>query len=190
MWEEPHYQEIAALEKSIFEQKEKLYELRRKSPRLLMKDYSFLSRDNRAITLSELFGDKPELILVHNMGKSCPYCTLWADGFNGIHQHLSNRAAFVVSTPDSPEVMDNFAKSRGWKFDLVSTSGTSFKRDLGFESEQGYMPGVSTFVKEADGSIYHVAFSYFGPGDDFCSAWFLFDLLPKGVGDWHPKFQY
>ena len=36
------------------------------------------------VRLSELFGDKRDLILIHNMGKGCPSCTMWADGFNGV----------------------------------------------------------------------------------------------------------
>jgi DNA-binding transcriptional ArsR family regulator len=30
----------------------------------------------------------------------------------------------------------------------------------------------------------------FSPGDDFCTVWHLFDLLPGGAGDWFPKIQY
>ena len=65
-------------------------------------DYRFSTPDG-TVMLSELFGDKQELFVIHNMGKSCSYCTLWADGFNGVQQHLRDRAAFVVSSPDSPE---------------------------------------------------------------------------------------
>ena len=44
---------------------------------------------------------KRDLIVIHNMGASCPYCTLWADGFNGIYDHLADRAAFVALQPRS-----------------------------------------------------------------------------------------
>jgi hypothetical protein len=30
----------------------------------------------------------------------------------------------------------------------------------------------------------------FGPGDDFCTLWHLFDLIPEGSGDWQPKYKY
>jgi hypothetical protein len=28
------------------------------------------------------------------------------------------------------------------------------------------------------------------PGDDFCTVWHRFDLLPEGADDWAPKFTY
>ena len=45
-------------------------------------DYTLATRDG-PVRLSQLFGDKASLFVIHNMGASCPYCTLWADGFNG-----------------------------------------------------------------------------------------------------------
>jgi len=31
------------------------------------------------VRLSELFAGKADLIVIHNMGTTCPNCTLWAD---------------------------------------------------------------------------------------------------------------
>ena len=183
--------QISELEKTILEHKKQLAELRLKLPRREVAEYTFHTGDDKTVKLSELFGDKNELLVVHNMGKSCPYCTLWADGFNGLYFHLENKAGFVVSTPDKPEVMKEFAESRDWKFKTVSTFGTSFKRDFGFEKvNEDYWPGVSSFIKDEHGKVFHVSDAIFGPGDDFCSLWFFFDLLPNGSGDWHPKFKY
>src|SRR5712671_3467501 len=63
-----------------------------------VRDYE-LSTPNGIVRLSELLGDQRDLIVIHNMGVSCAYCTLWADGYNGIYDHLAARAAFVVSSP-------------------------------------------------------------------------------------------
>src|SRR5215472_7875705 len=142
-------------------------------------DYVFGSTDG-AVRLSELFRGKADLIIIHNMGFSCPNCTLWADGFNGIYDHLADRAAFVVSSPDSPEVQRAFAKDRGWRFRMVSHHGTSFARDMGYGSENGkYLPGVSVFRRKP-GRILRVSDTRFKPGDDFCALWHLFELLPEG----------
>lgn len=182
---------ITALEQEIIAKKQKLYELKRQMPRFEVQDYTLKAVDGKEVKLSEVFGDKKELILVHNMGKSCPYCTLWADGLNGLYFHLENRAAFAVSTPDSPETMAEFARSRNWRFKLFSTEGSTLKKDLGFQLEDGsYYPGVSTFIKDETGRIFHVAKAFFGPGDDFCSLWYLFDLLAIQDPDWEPKFKY
>jgi predicted dithiol-disulfide oxidoreductase (DUF899 family) len=182
---------VYALYQEISQKKEEMYALMRSAPRFEIEDYKLLRRNGQPILLSELFGDKQEMILVHNMGAFCPYCTLWADGFNGIYKHLENRAAFVVATPDEPAAMDAFATKRGWKFNIVSTLGCSLKPDLGFQLKDGsYYPGVSTLLKDNNGKIYHIAKSFFGPGDDFCALWYLFDLLPIPNPDWEPHFSY
>ena len=37
-----------------------------------------------------MFGEHDMLLLIHNMGQGCRYCTLWADGFTGFC-HIWNR---------------------------------------------------------------------------------------------------
>jgi predicted dithiol-disulfide oxidoreductase (DUF899 family) len=151
-------------------------------------DYAF-RRVGGTVKLSELFGDQDTLFVVHNMGASCPNCTLWADGFNGAYDHLRSRAAFVVSSPDPPEKQQAFAASRGWRFPMVSVEGTSFAEDMGYWQDDRAMPGISVFRREG-GKIMRVADTSFEPGDDFCTVWHVFDLIPEGVDGWKPKFRY
>ena len=154
-----------------------------------VQDYAFTTPDG-TVRLSQLFGRKDDLIVIHNMGSSCPHCTLWADGFNGLYEHLANRAAFALSSPDAPAAQKRFAQSRGWRFPMVSHKGTSFAADMGYRSEDGgWMPGVSVFRREG-GRILRVADTSFSPGDDFCALWHLLDLFPEGAGDWSPRFRY
>jgi predicted dithiol-disulfide oxidoreductase (DUF899 family) len=184
-------QEIAHLENEIIEKNNRLTELRKQRSRVKVTDYIFKNSEGREIKLSEMFGTAKELMLVHNMGKSCPYCTLWADEYNGVIQHLENRVPFVVVSPDEPAVMREFAEGRNWKFRMYSSKENSFKKDMGFENEKGSpMPGVSVFTKDDDGTIWHVNKAGFGPGDNFCGVWHYFDLLPGGAGKWHPKYSY
>jgi predicted dithiol-disulfide oxidoreductase (DUF899 family) len=151
-------------------------------------DYEFLTPDG-PVRLSQLFGEHEHLIVVHNMGTSCPACTMWADGYNGIHHHVSSRAAFVVSSPDPPDVQQKFAAARGWKFPMVSHAGSTFAADMGFRGGKGWLPGVSVFQRRGS-KIVRVSEAPFSPGDDFCTVWHLFDLLPGGAGDWWPKQRY
>jgi predicted dithiol-disulfide oxidoreductase (DUF899 family) len=148
-----------------------------------VKDYEFTTVDG-PVRLSELFGDREDLILIHNMGSSCSYCTLWADGYNGIHQHVVTRAAFAVSSPDRPDVQKKVAQSRGWQFPMVSHVGSTFAADMGYVSAKGgWMPGVSVFKRNGE-TIARVSDTGFSPGDDYCTLWHFFDLLPGGVGEW------
>lgn len=183
--------EIDRLEKELRSVRAKLAEARRRAPREEVRDYVFEGPDGTDVALSDLFGDKPDLLVIHNMGRGCRYCTLWADGFNGVLDHLEDRAAFVIVSPDEPQAQAAVAAERGWKFRMCSARGTTFFKDMGFQRETGgAMPGVSAFHRGADGRIYRVARTRFGPGDDFCSVWHLFDLLADGAGEWAPQFHY
>jgi predicted dithiol-disulfide oxidoreductase (DUF899 family) len=108
-----------------------------------VQDYKFATPQGK-VRLSALFGDKDTLFVIHNMGTSCAHCTMWADGFNGVFEHLRDRAAFVVSSPDTPERQENFAAGRGWKFPMVSNQGTTFAEDMGYRPNGRAMPGVSS----------------------------------------------
>jgi len=152
-------------------------------------DYTFASTKG-PVRLSQLFGSKRDLMVIHNMGSGCPNCTLWADGYNGLYPHVAARAAFVVSSPDSPAVQRRFARSRGWRFPMVSHQGTTFATDMGYRARSGgWLPGVSAFRRTRDG-IVRLNDTGFQPGDDFCTAWHLFDLFPDGAAGWTPRFHY
>lgn len=172
--------DIESLEKEIEEKKKALTELRRKRPRKEVEDYVFKDANGQDVTLSELFQGENLLILIQNMGEKCSYCTMWADGFNGIFEYVQGKAGFALASPDSPDVQKKIRSERGWRFPMVSTDGTSFKRDTGFENEKEVVyPGVSVFQKNDDGTFSYTNHAGFGPGDDFCSVWHFFDLLPS-----------
>ncbi len=183
--------QIMALEEKIREEKTELAALRKKLKPVEVPDYVFKAHDGSEVKLSEMFGSRKDLIMVHNMGKGCPYCTLWADGFVGFTKHLENRTPFVVVSKDPVDVQRDFYNSRGWNFRMYSSHGTTFNRDVQFETETGgQMPGVSAFFKDDNGRIFRAAYTYFGPGDDFCSIWPMLSLLKDGQAGWEPKYQY
>ena len=182
--------EIEALSKELREVKARLSAARRRATPEPVEDCALRRADGSPVRLSELFGDSDELLVIHNMGKGCAYCTLWADGFNGLAKPMSDRAGFALCSADEPEVARAFAESRGWSFPVVSGAGTTFARDMGFEKEGRPQPGVSAFKRAPDGSIVRTGWDRFGPGDDYCAAWRLFDLFGEGAGKWAPKFVY
>jgi predicted dithiol-disulfide oxidoreductase (DUF899 family) len=182
--------EIERLEKELMEAKKRLSDARRRRKQESVPDYPLLRSDGSETTLYALFGDKSDLLVIHNMGRSCPYCTLWADGLNGLTDHVADRAGFVVCSPDPPEVQREFAASRDWRFPMVSGAGGEFIKDMGFMPEGKPWPGVSAFHKLDDGTVVRTGKAFFGPGDDFCAAWHLMDLLPDGPMGWEPKYSY
>ena len=187
------FAEIEAQAKALREQAAALSALRRAQPPVPVEDYELQDADG-AVALSTLFSTHTDLIVIHNMGSRCPYCTMWADGLNGLLPHLENRAAVALCSPDTPDAQQAFAASRGWNFRMVSGQGTTFTADMGYERTQDgktmQMPGYSTFAKRPDGAIERIGQDTFGPGDLYCGAWHMFDLLADGAGDWRPAFTY
>ena len=189
--------DTSELQKEINRKEKEYRQLRKESLRLKksrgpleIKNYTFLTDNGKPVTLLSMFKDRNEILIIHNMGKSCRYCTLWADGFNGYLPHLDDRIPVYLTTPDEPAIQKEFKKSRKWKFSMLSTSENTFKKDLGFEPVEGdYYPGIS-ILKKRDDRIYETVHDFFGPGDNYSSIWHLFDLLEKGVNNWEPQYAY
>ncbi|MEO6694750.1 MAG: DUF899 family protein [Ignavibacteria bacterium] len=175
--------EISDIEKKIEEMRKKRIELNSQLANMDVKDYTLKDREGKDVKLSEMFGDKNHLILVHNMGKGCSYCTMWADGFKDTYKEIEKKVPFVLVSPDSPEVQKKFAESHGWDYKTYSAAGTDFIFDMGYDfikdGKHNYWPGVSVFEKNEDGTMKRVAKDYFGPGDFYCNIWHFLDLLPN-----------
>lgn len=186
----PREARISELYNEIQQKQDELNKLRLESDPEPVEDHQLLDEDGNKVSLSSLFGESDELLVIHNMGKSCIYCTLWADGFRGYTEHLNRRMPFVLVSPDEPSVMKAFAAERGWNFECVSNHGGTFTRALGFEKEADgktyRSPGASALVKDGSGAISRVSYDYFGPGDAYCPPWHFFKLFPKGDDNWKP----
>jgi predicted dithiol-disulfide oxidoreductase (DUF899 family) len=182
--------EIDRLRDEIRSRKEQLFALSQDLEPELAADYEFAGHHGERVHLSGLFGSHDDLIVIHNMGKGCSYCTMWADGFAGLYNHLQSRAAFVISSPDLPAVQDEFKRSRKWPFTMVSPGDSGFTKDMGFLGNEGYLPGVSAFHKNDDGSIIRTGHDRFGPYDEYNAAWNLFNLLEGGARGWEPQYRY
>jgi RNA polymerase sigma factor (sigma-70 family) len=182
---------ISELEERIVREKHELAALRKSAPRKPISNHTMITSDGKTTTLAALFGDKRELWLINNMGHTCPYCTLWADGFNGLAKQLETRAAFVVGSPDTPEKQRSFAEERGWSFRMVSLADNPLLLELGAKDfAQGYdSPAVFVFQRTPDDHIELVSQAAFNPDDNYCTAYDLLDLLPDGAGDWAPSSE-
>lgn len=178
--------QIKELEKKIEELTNELFAARAAAEPEAVGEFTFRTAEGEE-TLADLFGDKTELVLVHNMGKSCSYCTMWADCLEGSKGHIESRCALVMVTPDDPETQAKMAKAREWTYRLVTDETKDFTSAMGFWNEtEGWWPAVSTFRKNPDGSIVRTGRAIYGPGDAFCPPWHFFSLLGIQDGDWAP----
>jgi predicted dithiol-disulfide oxidoreductase (DUF899 family) len=161
------------------------------------------------VRLSELFAPgKDRLIVDHMMWEPndkspCPMCTMWADGYNAIAPHISQKANFVLVAKVEIGKLRDWARQQGWdQIRLLSSGQSSFNADFHVEDERGQHPGVSAFNREPDGKIHHFytteASLHPGPNhnpnhrgiDLYTPVWNLFDLLPKGRENWSPRLSY
>lgn len=208
--------ELLQAEIALKEQRERVAQLRRKLPRdtPLPQDYPLregprdLAAGDEPVLerpLSALFADpgKP-LVLMHFMfgGKQespCPMCTMWADGYDGVVRHLEQHLNFGVVVAGDLAAFRSHARDRGWRaVRLLSSEGTSFKRDFGMEDGEGaQMPGVSVFVLGEDGAARHfytggamMAPDHFRGMDLLSPVWSFLDLTPEGRGSWFPGLSY
>jgi predicted dithiol-disulfide oxidoreductase (DUF899 family) len=186
--------QIEKLESELMVKQDELAALRRQLPQQAVEDYAFVGASGERALLSSFFGDADDLIVIHNMGARCSYCTLWADGLNGWLPHLESRAALVVVSPDEPKVQQAIAEKRNWRFRMFSDAEGRFTEDMGFiredEGKLGPWPGFSTFHRDRENRIVRIAHDSFGPGDSYCGVWHIFGLLDRGVNGWEPRLHY
>jgi predicted dithiol-disulfide oxidoreductase (DUF899 family) len=172
--------ELLAREKEHTRRGDELARQRRELPWVRVeKEYTFDTEDGQK-TLAELFDGHSQLIVYHFMfgpdfEAGCPACSSIADGFNGFHVHLANRAdAKLICVSRAPlEKLESYKRRMGWTFTWASSFGSDFNYDyaVSFTPEQLHEGGAGgeynfaafadrTPVLEADsGSIYETAAS-------------------------------
>ncbi len=180
--------EIQRLEKEIFELTTKLKELQVAAQPVEVSDYQF-ETEFGSTQLSDLFGVHDTLLTIHNMGQGCRYCTLWADGINGLLPHLESTMSVVLLSKDAPDVQRKFANSRGWRFKLASHRSSAYAADHIVVGEYENMPGAAIYLRE-NSKILKKNTCIFGPGDMYCSLWYFLALSGINENDWTPQFRY
>ena len=181
-------QEIAELEREIFNLTAKLNRLRKETAPQPVPDYRFSTLSGE-VTLLDLFGDKRRLLAIHNMGQGCRYCTLWADGFNGMLAHLESVMSVVLLSRDPPQLQRDFANSRDWRFRLASHGGGRYIREQTVMEDNDNMPGAVLYERSGD-QVFRKNAALFGPGDLYCSLWNLLALAGIDEDEWTPQFRY
>ena len=197
--------ELLAEEKALQKARDELARKRREMPwRKIDETYEFEGEDGRQ-SLAELFGEHSQLLLYHFMyhpdwDEGCKSCSFWADQYDATIPHLKARDVALACISRGPlQKLLAYRKRMGWSFPWYSSAGSSFNFDFGvsFTPEQidsrdasynyrdgGWlgpeMPGLSAFVKDDAGNIYHT-YSTFSRGLDPLNATYqMLDLVAKG----------
>ena len=194
-----------AKEKEFTRLRDQLSRQRRELPWVKVdKAYEFDGPAGRE-TLADLFAGKGQLVVYHFMfapewDEGCPSCSFWADNFNGIDTHLDQRdVTFVAISRASLAKIESFKKRMGWTFKWVSSGrsdfnfdynvsftpdqrsgGTTFYNYSKTDPGQADREGISVFLNDGAGTIYHT-YSCYARGIDIVNgAYHFLDLVPKG----------
>lgn len=198
-------QALLAKEKSLTRQRDALNAERLKLPWTKVEKNYIFNGLNGEISLSDLFGNRSQLIVYHFMfgpgwKEGCPSCSMVGDNMEGSVTHLANHDVTLVAVSRAPiSDIQAFQRRMNWHFKWFSSFGNDFNFDYHvsftkdetakqqmyynyteqhFPSEEG--PGASAFYKDEAGKIYHT-YSTFGRGLEGCiSAYNYLDIAPKG----------
>ena len=180
--------EAEKLEFEIMEKAQRLAALRREEGDSAVTDYGFQTLAGET-SLSGLFAGRERLLLIHNMGQGCRYCTLWADGINGVLGHLEDAMAVALVSKDTPEIQRRMALDRSWKFRMASHGGGAYMADQCAMGEHANNPGAAVYERK-DSKIVRHGRAAFGPGDLYSPVWHFLALAGLEVPDWTPQFHY
>lgn len=180
--------EAMSLEREIMEKAQKLAALRRAEEPAPVSDYRFETIDGE-ITLSALFAGRDRLLLIHNMGQACRYCTLWADGLNGVLAHLEDAMAVALVSQDPPATQRKMALDRGWRFRMASHGGGAYMDEQCRFGDYENLPGAAIYERDGD-AIRRRGRTVFGPGDLYSPVWHLLALGGVEQSDWTAQFHY
>ena len=194
---------LLAREKEFTRARDALSRERRDLPwEAVPKPYAFDSPRGR-LSLADLFEDRSQLIVYHFMfppewDEGCPHCSFWADNFDPVIVHLNARDVTMVAVSRAPLAkLEAYRRRMGWSFHWVSSHDSDFNHDFGvsFTPEQvaegavyNYTrqkvgperEGMSVFVKDADGAVFHTYSAYARGIDLFNTAYNYLDTVPRG----------
>ena len=138
-----HEKELTRLSDEVAQRRQELPWVR------VDKAYRF-DTDDRAATLTDLFGGRSQLLVYHFMfgpdyKAGCPSCSMIADGFNGFAVHLANHDVALWAVSRAPLAkLQEYKRRMGWTFPWASSFGSDFNFDfnVSFTEEQQREGGI------------------------------------------------
>jgi predicted dithiol-disulfide oxidoreductase (DUF899 family) len=179
--------------------------------------YVFDTAEGRQ-TLADLFGGCSQLIVHHLMfhpdwEAACPGCTFQADHIDGPAAHLYQKDVRIVAVSRAPIAkLQAYRERMGWQFEWVSSLESDFNTDFAVsfpraQIEKGTvdynfgtidvdpryiseeLPGISVFIKDPAGQVFHTYSTYARGLDELLTASHYLDLTPLGRNEAaHPNW--
>lgn len=157
-------------------------------------------------TLADLFDTRSQLAIYHFMlapdaENPCPGCSYTMDHADAARQHFEHADLSFAAVARAPIAQIEAVKARmGWTFPWVSSGKGDFNYDFGVsftveDREAGHalynygltrierssdMFGLSVFVKDTEGAIFHSYSTYHRGIELLMGAMNWLDMVPKG----------
>jgi predicted dithiol-disulfide oxidoreductase (DUF899 family) len=160
-------------------------------------------------SLADLFDGRSQLVVYHFMlapdwEAGCPGCSFLAETFDGTLAHLNHHDVTLTAVSRAPiERIEAYKRRMGWHFPWVSSHGSDFNYDYHVSwtpeqlasgridynfAEEGIAvrddgtksPGMSAFVRDADGAVYHTYSAYARGIEQWIGTLMILDRAPKG----------
>lgn len=197
---------LLARERAMTHELDALRAERRRLPWVRIdKPYVFEGPDGEC-TLGNLFGGRSQLAVYHFMltpgaDQICPGCSYTMDHVDAARQHFEHADLAFAAVSRAPiQRIEEVKRRMGWTFPWVSSDDRDFNYDFGvsFTTEDraagratynyGITPirkspdmfGVSIFVKDGNGDIFHSYSTYHRGTELLMGAFNWLDLAPKG----------
>jgi predicted dithiol-disulfide oxidoreductase (DUF899 family) len=202
---------LLAKEKEYTRLRDRLAAERRALPWVRVdKTYVFDAPEGKK-TLADLFDGRSQLVVKHFMlgpgwKDGCVGCSFGADHIGGGLVHLEHHDVSVVAVSRAPlEEIEAYKWRMGWRFRWVSSHGNDFNYDyhVSFSKDDlatgkvyynyrmidagiDELPGLSVFVKDENGEVFHTYSSYGRGGEELITTYMVLDLTPKGRNETGP----
>ncbi|HTY84422.1 MAG TPA: thioredoxin family protein [Silvibacterium sp.] len=207
--------DLLAREKQLTREYDAVRALRRELPWVKVEKNYVFDGPNGKETLSDLFAGRSQLIVRHFMfgpgwKEGCVGCSFASDHVDGALVHLQHHDVTYVAVSRAPFTeIEGFRQRMGWSFKWLSSFNSEFNydyhvsfaqeeiaqgkvfynfemRDLPFNIDE--MSGVSVFVKDGSGDIFHT-YSCHARGDEGgLTTYFYLDLTPRGRDENGPTY--
>jgi predicted dithiol-disulfide oxidoreductase (DUF899 family) len=207
--------ELLDEEKELTRRGDEVARKRRELPWVAVdKDYRF-ETEGGTKTLADLFDGRSQLLVYHFMfgppyEAGCPVCSSIADTLVPQVPHLKAKdTTLLLASRGQLDKLSAYKKRMGWDIEWVSSGGTDFNRDLGFQYTEeelkpfldgeipstveqnarmcgtdvvGYVsegPGLSAYAL-SDGTVYRTYVTTARGLEPAMGYYFLLDRTPKG----------
>jgi len=177
--------EFLKAEKELMRAHDALNARRRRLPMTeITRDYRFASTTRDDLRLVDLFDERAQLIVYHNMLNDgsdhiCPGCSTVCDNLmkNFAHLHARRTSFAMVARAKVPQI-EHVKARMGWTFPWYSCHGSTFHEDL-VTAQSNASFGVSVFIRQDD-RVFQTWFTSGRGAEQVGNTFQLLDMTPWG----------